>query len=81
MWKNFKGIVRYVGDLPQKTGMWYGVELDGPNGKNDGGTSVLGEKNEGFRYIAKKYDLRHNFTNINSMPSLLPSIHTYKCIL
>jgi dynactin complex subunit len=28
--------VKYVGSLPKKSGMWVGVELDNPDGTNDG---------------------------------------------
>lgn len=37
-----RGIVRYVGKMKNSSGIWYGIELDHPIGKNDG--SVDGER-------------------------------------
>jgi len=33
---NFRGTVRYVGEVPPTEGTWYGVEWDTARGKNDG---------------------------------------------
>ena len=36
------GVVRYIGPAKFATGDWVGIELDGPEGKNDG--TVNGER-------------------------------------
>jgi dynactin complex subunit len=39
-----KGFVRYAGETQFKSGLWIGIELDEPHGKNDGSV-------HGFRYF------------------------------
>ncbi|CAH2350369.1 hypothetical protein CLIB1423_01S08548 [[Candida] railenensis] len=40
--KNYPGIVRFIGETEFSAGIWIGVELNEPNGKNDG--SVAGKR-------------------------------------
>lgn len=50
-----RGTVKYVGDvkeIPSSIGLWVGVHLDEPVGKNDGGIS-------GTRYWGEESELKH----------------------
>ena len=55
-----KGVVRFVGTTNFAAGEWYGIELDGPNGKNNG--SVNGEAyfvcEEKYGIFVKKAQVR-----------------------
>lgn len=37
-----QGIVRFLGPTEFAQGIWAGIELDGPTGKNDGSVQVIG---------------------------------------
>lgn len=62
------GILRYIGETKFATGEWAGVELDSPNGRNDG--SVLGHRYfycpQGYGLFVPLVRVKRNFSNIRN---------------
>ena len=65
-----KGIVRYIGNTQFAKGIWTGVELEVPDGKNNGTI-------EGIKYFtcAPKHGLFAPVMKVTPIPNSLPNLH------
>ena len=66
-----KGVVRYIGPTQFAKGMWTGVELDSPGGKNNGNV-------EGIKYFtcAPKHGLFAPISKVMPIPISIPNLQT-----